>query len=723
MVKRLIPVLLAVLLVLPFGASADWDPSIPAKWVQMPDETEIGIDVNASYNFILADDFQCSETGPIREIHIWGSWFNDILPMGVPDSVRFILSFHADIPDYESPTGYSMPGDVLWYRAFDPGEFTSIVWLDGVPEGWMDPPDFYTYPADYAIWQYNFYVPDGDEFWQQGTPDEPVVYWLDVKAIPFDGAAVFGWKTSIDHWNDDAVWGDGPEPYLGPWFELIYPPGHEYYPQSIDLAFVIGGGVADKDWGDAPDPTYPTLAMNNGANHVIGGPWLGDQTDGPDPEADGQADPNALGDDTWDGNDDEDGVQIPVLMQGTTTTGTFEVSGAGGWVEGWIDFNGDGTWDASEIVYSAFCPIGTYAFNINTPSSAVVGQTFARFRISTAGGLTWVGSASDGEVEDHEVWIEESPVNWKWEQRPDLNPEGIDVNATEPFILADDYLCTEPGRITRIDIWGSWLNDWLPFGADPRAVDFVLSIHEDIPVGPDGYSIPGDVLWYRNFTAGEFDAVIYADEIEEGWMDPPDFYWFPADWTCWLYSFFVPIEDAFFQYGSEAEPIVFWLDVQAYPHDPDAFFGWKTSVQHWNDDAVWGDGIEPYFGPWFELRYPPAHPYYPESIDLAFRLMNEPESGIPEEEALPEGFGLYQNVPNPFTSATTLRYSLPAGGGHVKLEIYDVTGRLVSTLVDDVKGSGTHSVEWSGHDLPAGLYFQRLTLGNQEISQKMLLMK
>ncbi|MGB2884262.1 MAG: FlgD immunoglobulin-like domain containing protein, partial [Dehalococcoidia bacterium] len=142
----------------------------------------------------------------------------------------------------------------------------------------------------------------------------------------------------------------------------------------------------------------------------------------------------------------------------------------------------------------------------------------------------------------------------------------------------------------------------------------------------------------------------------------------------------------------------------------------------------WGDGIEPYYGPWFELRYILPHPYAPQSIDLAFRLMNEPSSGIPEKEVLPEGFGLFQNVPNPFTSATSIRYNLPAGGGHVRLEIYDVTGRLVSTLVDDVREGGAHSVEWSGRndagrDLPAGIYFQRLSLDNQEISQKMLLMK
>jgi hypothetical protein len=138
--------------------------------------------------------------------------------------------------------------------------------------------------------------------------------------------------------------------------------------------------------------------------------------------------------------------------------------------------------------------------------------------------------------------------------------------------------------------------------------------------------------------------------------------------------------------------------------------------------------MEPYYGPWFELRYPPDHPYYPQSIDLAFRLTNDPLSGMRGDEALPESFGLHPNVPNPFTSATCIRYSLPAGGGHVKLEVYDVTGRLVSTLVNEVQGGGAYSLEWygtndSGHELPAGIYFQRLSLGNQEISQKMLLMK
>jgi len=51
----------------------------------------------------------------------------------------------------------------------------------------------------------------------------------------------------------------------------------------------------------------------------------------------------ATGDD-WDGNDDEDGMQIPILVQGVPTPITMQVSGGGGLVDAWIDFNGDRDW-------------------------------------------------------------------------------------------------------------------------------------------------------------------------------------------------------------------------------------------------------------------------------------------------------------------------------------------------------------------------------------------
>jgi len=163
-------------------------------------------------------------------------------------------------------------------------------------------------------------------------------------------------------------------------------------------------GPSRYDWGDAPDPTYPTLALNNGANHLIAGPWLGDETDAPDPEPDGQPNLDALGDD-GDGNDDEDGVSIPPLFPGQPGDITIEVRGGGGIVQAWIDFDGDGTWQASEHIHNGFLPVGTHIISFSVPDSAVVGETIARFRISRQGGLGPQGPARDGEVEDHRVSI------------------------------------------------------------------------------------------------------------------------------------------------------------------------------------------------------------------------------------------------------------------------------------------------------------------------------
>jgi hypothetical protein len=727
MKRRLALLCLVAVLALPLAAAADWDPSQPAKWIQDPDLSDLGIDVNCSYDLILADDFQCMETGYITGIHIWGSWLDDYLPFGEdPNGVVFTLSIHADTP--AGPGTFSMPGDVLWVRTFQPGEFTSRIWSQGTPEGWMDPPDQYSFPADWTCWQYNFLIPSVEAFHQLGTPSNPIVYWLDVKAEPSDGNARFGWKTSQNHWNDDAVWGVGLEPYTGSWFELRYPPGHDYYGTSIDLAFVVTGEIDQLlDWGDAPDgaaaPGYPTLAINNGANHMVGGPWLGDATDNPDTEPDGQPNAAALGDDNA-GSDDEDGVQIPLLVQGKLSTITFEVNGANAFVEGWIDFNGDRIWQHPAEQVCAIGPVapGMHAFTVFTPPGAIAGQTFARFRTSTFGGLPPWGGAIDGEVEDHVVFIHEQS---KWLQVPDLESTGIDGNASDPYILADDFLCSEPGRIVEIKVWGSWLYDYLPLG-DPLQVDFTLSFHADVPAGPNGYSQPGGTLWVRDFPAGTFTAEVWRDQIYEGWMDPPDLYFFPADHTCWLYTFRVPIAAAFFQAGSETEPIIYWLDVKALPHDSGARFGWKTSLDHWNDDAVWGTGFEPYVGPWYELRYPPVHQYAGQSIDLAFALNDEPTSGVPKSAN--EGLGLYQNQPNPFSSSTAIRYMLPADGGHARVEVFDVMGRTVARLVDKTQSGGMQSVSWNGrdqagHTVTSGVYFCRLYFGDRVLTRTMMFLK
>jgi len=182
-----------------------------------------------------------------------------------------------------------------------------------------------------------------------------------------------------------------------------------------DHTVLIEAAGSRLDWGDAPDPTYPTLSANNGASHVIVGPFLGDLTDAPDGEADGKPHATALGDDVVDGADDEDGVTIPLLAVGAASNIRVEVNsvgGTGGVVDAWIDFDADGTWQhPGERIFSSFLADGVHSIPVTPPAESALGQTFARFRISTAGGLAPGGAAPDGEVEDHEAFIEEATVH------------------------------------------------------------------------------------------------------------------------------------------------------------------------------------------------------------------------------------------------------------------------------------------------------------------------
>jgi hypothetical protein len=88
---------------------------------------------------------------------------------------------------------------------------------------------------------------------------------------------------------------------------------------------------------------------------------------------------------------------------------------------------------------------------------------------------------------------------------------------------------------------------------------------------------------------------------------------------------------------------------------------------------------------------------------------------------------LLQNKPNPFNPVTTIRFMLPEAQ-HVTLSIFDSNGKLVSRLLDEARGVGTHDVEWNGTDrmgnrVGSGVYFYRLDAGTFQQSRKMLLLK
>jgi len=157
------------------------------------------------------------------------------------------------------------------------------------------------------------------------------------------------------------------------------------------------------DFGDAPDPTYPTLLASNGARHRVlltGNPILGSVVD---TEGNGQPNVGLTGDDATAG--DEDGVTFPAtLIPGTDRTIQVRAGAVGGTVSCWIDFNRDGDWGdtGEQVVVNAGLGAGaTQSFTFPVPVGSPQGAAPTRCRISSQTGLGVTGEATDGEVEDH----------------------------------------------------------------------------------------------------------------------------------------------------------------------------------------------------------------------------------------------------------------------------------------------------------------------------------
>ena len=177
----------------------------------------------------------------------------------------------------------------------------------------------------------------------------------------------------------------------------------------VSAVAMIGTAAACRlqDWGDAPDPKYPTLAASNGASHGWSEYYLGDSVDFED---NGQPNATATGDDT--GTDDEDGV----IFVGSLTAGnqaTVQVTAStSGYLNAWIDFNADGDWAVpdEQIFTDKALNGGLHELSFNVTPDATTGTTFARFRFCSCKGLSYTGSAADGEVEDYKVNIENTEI-------------------------------------------------------------------------------------------------------------------------------------------------------------------------------------------------------------------------------------------------------------------------------------------------------------------------
>jgi parallel beta-helix repeat protein len=112
-----------------------------------------------------------------------------------------------------------------------------------------------------------------------------------------------------------------------------------------------------------------------------------------------------------------------------------------------------------------------------------------------------------------------------------------------------------------------------------------------------------------------------------------------------------------------------------------------------------------------------------EEVSAQTKVMEGVSTTIP----LPTAYGIAQNYPNPFNPTTTIAYQVPEVA-HVTLEVYNVLGERVATLVDEQQAAGYYRVEWNGKDseqraVSSGMYYYRMSAGQFTSIKKMLLVK
>ncbi|MDP6143936.1 MAG: T9SS type A sorting domain-containing protein, partial [Candidatus Marinimicrobia bacterium] len=115
---------------------------------------------------------------------------------------------------------------------------------------------------------------------------------------------------------------------------------------------------------------------------------------------------------------------------------------------------------------------------------------------------------------------------------------------------------------------------------------------------------------------------------------------------------------------------------------------------------------------------------YPEVGASQFTLSVAYSALTTNDDMMPKEFALHPAYPNPFNPSTTISFDIPAQThSNASLRIYDITGRLVATLVDEQLAPGTHTLQWQPVNLSSGLYIVQLKAGEKIFNQKITFIK
>jgi len=169
--------------------------------------------------------------------------------------------------------------------------------------------------------------------------------------------------------------------------------------------------------------------------------------------------------------------------------------------------------------------------------------------------------------------------------------------------------------------------------------------------------------------------------------------------------------------------------IESYPESRRLWATYYFSSSNWNPNDSFVIDILP--AEIVDFKFVREGPYYPIGYQPLFsgalRISGIPTDIREAETELPEGFLLFRNYPNPFNPTTTIEFSLPKKS-HTLLEIFNIEGKKVQTLLDQVLSAGPHKFEWNASfsdntKAPTGIYFYRLKSGEFESSNKMILTK
>ncbi|MDD5140028.1 MAG: hypothetical protein PHY43_07200 [Verrucomicrobiales bacterium] len=658
------------------------------KFIQWPNLSSGtgGMDVKDSrQGIVLADDFFCTSAGPITDIHLWGSWLNDVHGL----VTNFWIGIYSDVPKVIGPVGQvisnSHPGTLLWWTNFPAGQYAETIINQPGPEYFYNPTNNQIVGGDTQAWYYCFYP--ANPFVQQGSANNPTNYWLAVHAqLSGQTTDLFGWKNSTNKYNDTAVWGtvDASGFPSGNWQSMTNP----ITQQQMDLAFKLTTPTNPPvDCVETNGTKYLQNPNLDGGSDVLNNPYvLADDfvctNTGyiSDIHIWGSWLFNAHGTNTfWLGiYDDVPATNLPaggttpshpgkLLWQQWFAPGQYAENLYGTGFEYFVD-PGPPTLVGTDqqawyycfyptnpmVQFGSRCapkiywlaayvqqPTGEPQFNYGWKTTYFVQNDVSVHApwpgVPPTNNPGWTptllppGAGNGGPADlAFKITTATNPPAIKYVQWPNTVANGYDVwnsstfppGVTDgPWLLADDFVCTNTGYITDIHLWGSWNdNQYIS-----NSITFWLALFEDVPTNASNpFSHPGNLVWSQCFAPGEYSESFWSFASEQ-FLDPGPPNTIGTDSQVYYYNFY-PCNPPV-QRGTPIHPRTYWLGAYAQlPAGVQSSYGWKTTTNVLHDTSVhaqWIYGFCPTSLAPATPAWTPTQDAQNNKLDLSFELTTD----------------------------------------------------------------------------------------------------